>query len=104
MAVTHNAAKGSASPAAGGTPRVDPERWVAEYGDFLFNYAVMHLRDNALAEELVQDTFVSALGSAHNFKGLSSERSWLVAILKHKIIDHIRKISRERRYFEVEED
>ncbi len=84
--------------------RVDPARWLEEYGDFLFNYAVMHLRNDALAEELVQDTFVSALGSAANFKGLSSERSWLVAILKHKIIDYIRKVSRERRYFDLEED
>lgn len=83
---------------------VDPARWLEEYGDFLFNYAVMHLRDDSLAEELVQDTFVSALRSAESFKGLSSERSWLVAILKHKIIDYIRKVSRERKYFDLNED
>ncbi len=79
---------------------VDPHQWVEQYGDFLFNYAVMHLRDRAVAEEMVQETFLSALGSAENFKGLSSERSWLVAILKHKIIDYIRKVSRERRHFQ----
>lgn len=98
---------GNAESSAAGdkSPLADPSKWVERYGDFLFSYAMMHLRNDAIAEELVQDTFVSALGSVQNFKGLSTERSWLVAILKHKIIDYIRRVGRERKYFEdVEND
>ena len=92
--------KDTAPSSQDGKHKVDPVRWVNDYGDFLYNFAVMHLRDKTLAEEMVQDTFVSALGSADKFRGLATERSWLTAILKHKIIDYIRKISRERKYFQ----
>jgi RNA polymerase sigma-70 factor (ECF subfamily) len=77
---------------------IDPERWLEEHGNSMFNYAMLHLRDTALAEELVQESLVSALRTAGNFAGNASERSWLIAILKHKIIDHIRKVSRQRKY------
>lgn len=43
------------------------------------------------AEDLVQETFVAAFRSQESFRGGSSEKTWLVAILKNKIIDHYRK-------------
>jgi RNA polymerase sigma-70 factor (ECF subfamily) len=61
----------------------------------LFRYALVRLRDRAAAEEVVQETFVAALKGREQFKGRASERTWLVGILKHKIIDYFRKRSRE---------
>ncbi|MCB0114555.1 MAG: sigma-70 family RNA polymerase sigma factor [Caldilineaceae bacterium] len=73
---------------------VDPSQWLHDHGDALFSYAMMHLRDTAVSEELVQDTFLAALRSAPSFEGRSTERVWLISILKHKIIDLIRKRAR----------
>ena len=68
-----------------------PSQWLASYGDYLFSYAVLKVGNTATAEDLVQDTFVSAIRAGDSFKGDSSEKTWLVAILKNKIIDHYRK-------------
>ncbi|GAB4342788.1 MAG: RNA polymerase factor sigma-70 [Candidatus Abyssubacteria bacterium] len=81
----------------------DPEVWVDRYGDYLYRYALHRVRDPALAEELVQDTFLAALDSRVSFAGRSSPESWLVGILKHKVIDHIRKKSREETVEHIEE-
>ena len=80
----------------------DPETWVEVHGDYLYGYSLSRLRDPGLAEDLVQETFLAALKARENFSGRSSERTWIFGILKHKIIDHIRKISRERPVDDVE--
>jgi RNA polymerase sigma-70 factor (ECF subfamily) len=69
----------------------DPSRWVDEHGDALFRFALLRVRDEELAADLVQDTFLSALRARDGFRGGSSLRTWLTGILKHKIIDHYRK-------------
>src|ERR1700678_245256 len=69
-------------------------RWVDDHGDYLFNFALGQLRDPNLAEDLVQETFLAALKSQNNFSGRSSERTWLVGILRHKIYDHLRMARR----------
>lgn len=73
----------------------DPSAWVDEHGDYLFKYAVFRLRDRALAEDIVQETLLAALQAYGSFMGRGSERTWLVGILKHKVIDHFRRASRE---------
>lgn len=73
----------------------DPEKWVDEHGDLLFRYALVRVRDASVAEELVQETFLAALRSRERFAGSSSERTWLVGILKHKVVDHFRRRARE---------
>jgi RNA polymerase sigma-70 factor, ECF subfamily len=78
-----------------GVPSPDPETWVAEHGDCLYRFALLRLRDPKLAEDAVQETLLAALQSQNRFLGQSSERSWLIGILKHKVIDYFRKISRE---------
>ncbi|MDX1314642.1 MAG: sigma-70 family RNA polymerase sigma factor, partial [Eudoraea sp.] len=75
---------------------MDPGKWVDNYADYLFNYAVVRLSDAELAEDVVQDTFLSALKGQKNFRGGSSERTWLISILKRKIIDIYRKNSSSR--------
>jgi len=73
----------------------DPDLWVDQYGDYLYRFALSRVKDPAAAEEIVQETFLAALRSRHNFQGRSSVRTWLIAILKHKVIDHYRKKRRE---------
>ncbi|MDZ7344802.1 MAG: sigma-70 family RNA polymerase sigma factor [candidate division KSB1 bacterium] len=75
---------------------INPETWVDEHGDYLYGFALLRLRNRELAEEMVQETFLAALKARQNFARQSSERTWLVGILKHKIIDHFRRASRER--------
>lgn len=70
---------------------VDPTVWVDQHGDALFRYAMMRLRDETLAEDIVQETLLSAIQSLKSFSGGCSERTWLTSILKHKIIDYFRK-------------
>lgn len=68
-----------------------PNTWVSNYGDYLFSIALMKTNNTEIAEDLVQDTFLSAIKAADNFKGESSEKTWLVRILQNKIIDYYRK-------------
>lgn len=67
------------------------EAWVDAYGDALFYFALARVKDRETAEELVQETFLAALRSQTRFKGLSTEKTWLFSILKHKVIDHFRR-------------
>jgi RNA polymerase sigma-70 factor (ECF subfamily) len=69
---------------------LNPEVWVDQYGDILFRFALQGVRDVAVAEDLVQETFLAAMKAKDRFKGRSSEKTWLFGILKHKIIDHFR--------------
>lgn len=82
------------------TLKGNPERWVDEHADCLYRYAVTRLRDTSAAEDVVQETLMAGLQAWKNFAGQSSERTWLIGILKHKIVDHIRKRSRELPLFE----
>ncbi len=70
--------------------------WVDLYGDALYRFALVRLRNRELAEEAVQETFLAAIQSRSKFAGGSSERTWLIGILKHKIIDSFRRMSREQ--------
>lgn len=74
---------------------MDPETWLAEYGDLLYRYALRRVRRRDVAEELAQETFLAAIHSRESFQARSSEKTWLLGILRHKIVDHIRKASRE---------
>jgi RNA polymerase sigma-70 factor (ECF subfamily) len=57
---------------------------------------MLRVRDVSIAEDLVQETFLAALKSRESFKGQAAEKSWLIGILKHKIMDHYRKNSRDQ--------
>ena len=73
---------------------LNPENWVDHYGDFLFRYAVVRIYSPEVAEDLVQDTFVSAIEAKNRFQGMSTEKTWLVSILKRKIVDYFRNQSK----------
>lgn len=75
---------------------LQPAKWVELYGDYLLKFALFRLNDVALCEDLVQETFLAGLKASENFKGESSEKTWLTNILKNKIIDEYRKKSRSK--------
>jgi RNA polymerase sigma-70 factor (ECF subfamily) len=80
----------------------DPETWLDLYGDFLYRFALLRVKDSMAAEDIVQETFLAALRAYKNFKGHSTLRTWLIAILKRKSVDHIRKKFREQRSERIE--
>ncbi|MAN58735.1 MAG: RNA polymerase subunit sigma-70 [Flavobacteriaceae bacterium] len=70
---------------------LQPELWIDRYADYLFNYTIVRVNDTVVAEDLISETFLAGLKSRKNFKGEASERTWLIAILKRKIIDYYGK-------------
>jgi RNA polymerase sigma-70 factor (ECF subfamily) len=79
--------QGSSTPAA---TWPDPGHWVDEHGDYLYRYALARVRCPEVAEDLVQETFLAALRAIGTFAGRSTERTWLTAILKNKLVDWLR--------------
>lgn len=84
-----------------GKVTLDPSKWVDRYADYLYNYTLSKISDQVLAEDLVQETFLAGLKSASGFKGDASERTWLISILKRKIIDHYRRSNSRKGKAEV---
>ena len=72
---------------------LEPDKWIERYSDALYGYTFARINRQDVAEDLVQDTFFSALKAKDTFQFNSSEKTWLIAILKRKIIDYYRKKS-----------
>ena len=80
---------------------LQPDNWVDQYADYLYNYAIARINDPEIAKDLVQETFFAGLKSAKNYQGNATERTWLIAILKRKVIDYYRKINSKKGKAEV---
>lgn len=78
------------------TVKLDPTTWIEDYGNYLLNFALSRVYDQVVAEDLVQETFLSGVKAKDSFQGKSSEKTWLTSILKRKIIDYYRKNSRNK--------
>jgi RNA polymerase sigma-70 factor (ECF subfamily) len=61
----------------------------------MLRFAQMQLRDAGAAEDMVQEALLAAMNHASGFAGRATLKTWLFAILRNKIVDHIRKSSRE---------
>ncbi|MBX3386399.1 MAG: sigma-70 family RNA polymerase sigma factor [Phycisphaeraceae bacterium] len=86
---------GSGKGGGGGSaPSVDA--WVERHTDALWRYAMSRVRREDVAEELVQETFLAAIGSKEGFEQRSSDLTWLIGILRNKIADHFRRAYRGR--------
>src|SRR5450631_1917132 len=72
---------------------LQPEGWVRKYADILYNYAIVRINDSGAAEDIVQETFLSAWRARESYLGDASEKNWLYAICKNKIIDYHRRKS-----------
>lgn len=74
---------------------INPEDWPYEYGDMLYRYAYRRVANKENAEDLVQETLLAGFLAYDKFTGKSAVSTWLVGILKHKIIDLFRKQRRD---------
>lgn len=90
------------TPATTTVTAADPSTWVHQHGNALYAYALTRVRNPSIAEDLVQATLLAAFQSRGRFAGQSSERTWLIGILKHKVADHFRRASREQPVEDIE--
>ena len=74
--------------------KLDPAT-LGQHRSYLMRYALLQLRDATAAEDVVQETLLAGIKGAARFSGHSSVKTWLTGILKHKIVDHVRRQSRE---------
>lgn len=72
---------------------IAPE-FLAEIRRDMIRFAALQLRDDALAEDVVQDALMGAMANAQGFAGKSALKTWVFSILRHKIVDQIRQKSR----------
>lgn len=68
--------------------------YLADLRQQMLKFALLQLRDSAAAEDAVQDALVGAMKNADKFAGKAAFKSWVFAILKHKVIDGTRAKSR----------
>lgn len=80
----------------------DPTAWLSTHGDALYAYAMSRVRRPEVAEDLVQEALLAALASADTFEGRSQERTWLIGILRHKVLDYYRRRKRTKEVQEPE--
>ena len=94
------------------TIALQPSHWVNKYAGVLFSYTSVRISDSAAAEDIVQETFLSACKVRDTYQGQASEKNWLYAICKNKIIDHYRRqssgiakmvVGEENKYFDEAE-
>ena len=68
---------------------------IAEMRPILLKLAMLQLRNPSWAEDVVSETLIAALEGVRTFEARAQLRTWVVGILKHKIVDHLRRSSRE---------
>jgi len=90
-------------PAGSGARNFDTGE-VEQFRGYLMRYALLQLRDQTAAEDVVQETLLAAIQSGDRFSGRSSVKTWLTGILKHKIVDQVRRHSREQPLIQGAED
>jgi len=83
----------SPGPAAATATGVSAEALIALRTDML-RFAQLQLRNRETAEDMVQEAIEAALRKASSFAGNSSLKTWVFAILKNRIIDHLRQAGR----------
>ncbi|MEJ6022831.1 sigma-70 family RNA polymerase sigma factor [Ramlibacter sp. PS4R-6] len=71
------------------------EHQLAEHRAYLLRFARLQLRNDAWAEDAVSETLLAALSKPQSFGNRSQLKTWLVGILKHKVIDILRQRQRE---------
>lgn len=80
----------------------DPEQWVDLYGNTMYRYALARVSDQEIAQDLVQEALVAAIQAYDRFQGRSSIKTWLIAILKRKVVDHYRQASNRQMTDDIE--
>jgi RNA polymerase sigma-70 factor (ECF subfamily) len=84
--------------------KLNATNWVENYGDALYAYVMARVANSAQAEDIVQDTFLSAWKARDTYNGTASEKTWLYTICKNKIIDYYRKASTNKEVLAKEDE
>ncbi|WP_332777855.1 sigma-70 family RNA polymerase sigma factor [Polaromonas sp.] len=71
------------------------EHQIAEHRAYLLRFARLQLRNDSWAEDAVSETLLAALSKPQSFGNRSQLKTWLIGILKHKVVDLIRSHARE---------
>lgn len=74
---------------------LNAQTWLEEHGDYLFSYALLGVKNTHVAEDLVQETLLAAITAKNTFSNQSTIRTWLIGIMKHKLVDYFRSQGRE---------
>ena len=85
-------------------PDNDVAAQIPAHRAYLLRVAMLQLRNSEAAEDVVQDTLIAALQGAAGFSGRSSVKTWLTGILKHKIVDAIRRKAREPAFAQLDDE
>ncbi|MBC8523529.1 sigma-70 family RNA polymerase sigma factor [PVC group bacterium] len=72
------------------TESTNPEHWLQEHGDIMFAFAMNRIGNKTVAEDLVQEALLGAIKNVDKFSSSATVRTWLLSILKNKIVDYIR--------------
>jgi RNA polymerase sigma-70 factor (ECF subfamily) len=80
------------------------EQQIVELRDYMFKFARLQLRNEAWAEDAVSETILAALSKPQAFQSRSQLKTWLIGILKHKVIDLLRQHGREISTTPLDED
>jgi RNA polymerase sigma-70 factor (ECF subfamily) len=86
------------------TGMLNPAKWLDNHGNYLYSFALVRVRNTAVAEDLLQETLLAAIGASERHEGRSSERTWLKGIMKHKVFDYLRRVSRTPEFPPAEKD
>lgn len=65
--------------------------WVNQYTDKLYDWTLYKTSSKEVAEDIVQDTFLSVYSSMDKFENKSKPYTWIMSILNNKIIDYYKK-------------
>ena len=80
------------------------EAWLRDHGNLLYSYALARVGgDTAVAEDLVQETLLAGIQGYARFKQEAKLETWLVGILRRKLVDHFRKSYRRSKEITVAE-
>ena len=92
----------TSSPSSRDDAAPGPDQWVDLYGNYMYRYALSRVADTETAQDLVQEALVAAIKAFERFQGRSSIKTWLIAILKRKIVDHYRRRSNRQTTDDIE--
>lgn len=75
--------------------------WYDDYGEAVFTYIFMMVKDYQQAEDITQETFVKAYRKHHTFSHQSSIKTWLFSIAQNTAKDHLRKMNPFRYHLDL---
>ncbi|WP_019154236.1 RNA polymerase sigma factor [Robertmurraya massiliosenegalensis] len=76
-------------------------QWYDDYGESVFTYILMMVKDYQQAEDLTQETFIKAFRKHYTFSHKSSTKTWLFSIAQNTTKDFLRKRNPLRYYFSL---